>query len=156
MKKSDILQKKIHDEDFDYRMAMEIQNDYLNDHLKFYDRINYRNDEQRYQYSEKIIGAVNWNMQENSYYMDMNGIDKFVIMLASMLFLIEHKVTYLDIAYGVKWDILDFETGNYDDLFSPEDLHLIKKDIKKINDYLEEHPELIEGLEEDRRKTQSE
>ena len=30
------------------------------------------------------------------------------------------------------------------DLFTPEDLVLLKKDIKKIKDYLSEHPELLE------------
>ena len=37
-----------------------------------------------------------------------------------------------------------FESGEYDDLFTPEDLVLLKKDIKKIKDYLSEHPELLE------------
>ena len=78
------------------------------------------------------------------YLMDENGMDKFVAMLAGMLFMIEHDDVESDQAFGTNWDINDFESGEYDDLFTTEDLRLIKADIKTIKDYLADHPELLE------------
>ena len=78
------------------------------------------------------------------YSMDQNGMDKFVAMIAGMLFMMEHNDVEPDQAYGTNYDINVFESGEYDDLFTPEDLVLLKKDIKKIKDYLSEHPELLE------------
>ena len=77
------------------------------------------------------------------YLMDENGMDKFVAMLIGMLFMIEHDDVEADQAFGTNWDINDFETGEYDDLFTDEDLKLIKADIKIIKNYLEKHPELL-------------
>lgn len=76
--------------------------------------------------------------------MDENGMDKFVAMLAGMLFMIEHDEVEADQAFGTNWDINDFESGEYDDLFTAEDLRLIKADIKIIKEYLSKHPELLE------------
>ena len=76
--------------------------------------------------------------------MDENGMDKFVAMLAGMLFMIEHDDVESDQAFGTNWDINDFETGEYDDLFTDEDLRLIKEDIRIIREYLAKHPELLE------------
>ena len=76
--------------------------------------------------------------------MDENGMEKLVAMIAGMLFMIEHNDVEADQAYGTNYDISDFETGEYDDLFTPEDLELIRKDIKVIKDYLKQHPELLE------------
>ena len=77
------------------------------------------------------------------YLMDENGMDKFVAMLTGMLFMIEHDEVEPDQAFGTNWDINDFETGEYDDLFTDEDLKLIKADITRIKDYLSKHPELL-------------
>lgn len=79
-----------------------------------------------------------------SYFMDKNGMEKFVAMLSGMLYMIEHDMVDPDVAFGTNYDINDFESGEYDDLFTPEDLKLIKTDIKVIKDYLKEHPELLE------------
>ncbi len=76
--------------------------------------------------------------------MDENGMDKFVAMIAGMLFMMEHNDVEPAQAQGTLIDIQDFESGDYDDLFTPEDLILIKKDIKLIKDYIAEHPELLE------------
>lgn len=76
--------------------------------------------------------------------MDENGMEKFVAMLSGMLFMIEHGEVEADQAYGTNYDINDFETGEYDDLFTPKDLKLIKADIKIIKDYLDKHPELLD------------
>lgn len=76
--------------------------------------------------------------------MDENGMDKFIAMIAGMLFMMNHNEVEADQAYGTNHDINDFETGEYDDLFTPEDLKLIKADINIIKDYLSKHPELLE------------
>lgn len=99
-----------------------------------------------------VNGAYYYHFEDD---MNENGMEKFCLMLAGMLFMIEHNGVEIDQAYGTKWDILDFETGNYDDLFTDEDLILIKADIKVINDYLAKRPELIEGVEEERQTTQN-
>ena len=77
------------------------------------------------------------------YLMDENGMDKFVAMLVGMLFMIEHNDVETDQAYGTNLDIMDFETGEYDDLFTIEDLALIHDDITIIKAYLSNHPELL-------------
>ena len=99
----------------------------------------------------------------NTYYyndfdfdMDKNGMEKFVAMLCGMLFEMQHNEVDEDQAFGTAWDILDFETGNYDDLFNDEDLALIKADIKTIKEYLKTQPELMEEVKEKRKKAQSE
>ena len=76
--------------------------------------------------------------------MNENGMDKFVAMLCGMLFMIEHNDVEPDQAYGTNYDIKDFESGEYDELFTPKDLKLIKEDIKIIKDYLSKHPKLLE------------
>lgn len=70
------------------------------------------------------------------YIMDENGMNKFVAMLIGMLFMIEHDEVESDQAYGTNLDIQDFETGEYDDLFTKEDLSLIRADIETIKPYL--------------------
>lgn len=90
------------------------------------------------------ITSVNTFLEQNYYYMDENGMEKFVAMISGMLFEIEHDEVEKDQAYGTNKDIQFFETGEYDDLFTPEDLELIRKDIKGIKDYLASHPELLE------------
>ena len=91
-----------------------------------------------------VLQAVNGQYYFGiDYLMDENGMDKFVAMLAGMLFMIEHDDVESDQAFGTNWDINDFESGEYDDLFTAEDLKLIKADIKTIKDYLSKHPELL-------------
>ena len=92
-----------------------------------------------------ILQCVNGTYYyQADYIMDENGMEKLVAMIAGMLFMIEHNDVEADQAYGTNYDISDFETGEYDDLFTPEDLELIRKDIKVIKDYLKQHPELLE------------
>lgn len=87
-----------------------------------------------------VNGTFYYHYEEE---MNANGMEKLVCMIAGLLFQIKHGEVDPDQAYGTNWDIRDFETGNYDDLMSEEDLIEIKKDIKIIKDYLEEHQELI-------------
>ncbi len=77
-------------------------------------------------------------------YMDENGMDKFVAMIFGMLFMIEHDDVESILAWGTNCDIRDFETGEYDDLFTKEDLDLIRNDIAIIKEYISKHPQLSE------------
>ena len=96
-----------------------------------------------------VIQSVNGTYYHGiDYLMDENGMDKFAAMIAGMLFMIEHSDVENDQAYGTYYDILDFETGEYDDLFTESDLKLIKADVDLIKDYFLKHPELINESEE--------
>ena len=77
-------------------------------------------------------------------YMNQNGMRKLIAMVHGMLFMIEHNDVEKDQAYGTMYDIRDFETGEYDDLFSEEDLRQLKADIQIVKDYVAKHPELLE------------
>lgn len=90
-----------------------------------------------------IIPRALWTYNELEYGMDENGMFKFIALIAGMLCMIEEDEVFTDVVYGLNWDIHDFETGNYDDLFTPEDLVMIKKDIAVIKEYIEKHPELL-------------
>ena len=91
-----------------------------------------------------VLQCVNGHYYHGiDYLMNENGMNKFVAMLLGMLFMIQHDDVEQDQAYGTNLDIQDFETGEYDDLFTPEDLALIRKDIEIIKAYLSQHPELL-------------
>ena len=94
---------------------------------------------------QSVNGTFYYAMEED---MDENGMEKFVAMICGMLFQIEHNDVEPDLAYGTNWDIDDFETGNYDDLFSETDLKLLKADIKFIKDYFKTHGVLDQFKEE--------
>lgn len=79
---------------------------------------------------------------------DEEGMDKFIMLVSGMLWAIEHGGIFdedpVDLAYNTWLALKDFSTGNYDDLFTPEDLVLVKQDIKTLYDYFDEHP-LLKG-----------
>ena len=79
---------------------------------------------------------------------DEEGMDKFIMLVSGMLWAIEHGGIAdddpEDLAYNTWLALKDFSTGNYDDLFTPEDLVLVKQDIKTLYDYFDEHP-LLKG-----------
>ena len=89
---------------------------------------------------QSVNAELYYGLEED---MDENGMEKFVAMISGMLFQIEHNDVEPDLAYGTNWDIKDFETGNYDDLFTEKDLQLLKADIQIIKDYLCKHSELL-------------
>ena len=97
---------------------------------------------------------MRWLVREYEILFEDNYLDKFIFLIACMLFMMDHDTMDEEIAFEVKWDIMDFETGNYDDMFTPEELVYLKADIRKINAYLDEHPHLIEGVAEARAKAQ--
>lgn len=91
-----------------------------------------------------VLECVNGHYYHKfDYCMNKNGMDKMVAMIAGMLFMIEHNDVESDQAWGTNCDIKDFETGEYDNLFTKEDLKLIKLDIEIIKEYLSKHPELL-------------
>lgn len=137
---SDILQKISYDREFTYE---EIR-DCFSDELK-----------KNRNYGASIEGCVNWLFENNAESMDENGMEKFVIMIAAIFFLMENETILPDVAYGTKWDILDFKTGDYDALFESKDLKQIKSDIEIINSYLDGFPELVSSVEKDRETVQS-
>ncbi len=99
-----------------------------------------------------ICGTYHYGID---HYMMQNGMDKFVALLFGTLFMIEHNTSDEDQLYETYYDILDFETGEYDDLFTAKDLNLIKSDIKIIKDYISKFPELMKEVENDRKIAQS-
>ena len=93
--------------------------------------------------------------------MNEHGMTKFALVLSGLLYMIKKNEVHRKHAFEVLWDILDFETGEYDDLFTPEDLELIKTDVKKVMDfikekYLEENPDLLENAIRRRAEAQKE
>ncbi len=76
-------------------------------------------------------------------FIEENGMDKFVAMLTGMLFMIEHDYVDKEQAINTSLDIKDFETGEYDELFTPEDLKFISADIKTIKEFFEKHPQIF-------------
>ena len=94
-------------------------------------------------------GTVRQSVCSTFYYMleddmNQNGMRKLIAMVLGMLFMIEHNDVEPDQAYGTMYDIRDFETGEYDDLFNEEDLRQLKADIQIVKDYVAKHPELLE------------
>lgn len=87
--------------------------------------------------------CVNYELYDN-YYVDLNGVEKAIYIIASMLFQMELNEVDEQLAYEAHCDVADLETGKYDYLFTEEDLKLLKADMKIIRDYLNQHPSLCE------------
>ena len=77
---------------------------------------------------------------------DEETMEKLIMLISGMLWAIEHGGIADDdpesLAYNVWLAIKDFSTGDYDDLFTPEDLVLVKQDIRTLLDYFDAHPSL--------------
>ena len=106
-----------------------------------------------YSMTREHLPHAPWYAVNGAYYyvfeeeMDENGMEKLALMIAGTLYQMGKCDVDPDQAYGTNWDIEDFDTGNYDDLFTEEDIHLIREDIAKIKEYLSLHPELLEENE---------
>ena len=90
---------------------------------------------------QRVRGAILLYFPED---VDDEGMDKFIVLAAGMQWAIDNGGISdddpADIAYNT-WDVLkDFLTGNYDDLFTPEDLMLIQKDVATLYDCFDKHP----------------
>ena len=94
---------------------------------------------------ERVKGAIMLHFSED---FDEEGMDKFIMLVSGMLWAIEHDGIADDdpesLAYNTWLALKDFSTGNYDDLFTPEDLILVKQDVKTLYDYFDKHP-LLKG-----------
>jgi hypothetical protein len=77
---------------------------------------------------------------------DEETMDKLLMLITGMLWTIERGGIADDdpehLAYNAWYALKDFSTGEFDDLFTPEDLILIKQDVKTLFDYFDEHPSL--------------
>lgn len=94
------------------------------------------------------IEAVCTHFHEIDDDMQEDGMEKFVAMISGMLFQIKRKYVDSDLAETIAIDIGDFDTGEYDYLFTESDLKHIKDDVKTIKSYLRNHLELLDGLSE--------
>ena len=150
MRRVPILQKKPSEYESAYPVSMEITIEELEEMLALLSR-----ESTHISDAQSAWESVRWLVREDGTVFGDNDMDKFIFLIACMLFMIHHDTTDEEIAFEVKWDIMDFETGDYDDMFTPEELVYLKADIRKINAYLDEHPHLIEGVAEARAKAQS-
>ena len=83
---------------------------------------------------EKVIDiSMNYFFEEE---MEENGMDKLVLFINAFLYAMEHGEVDPNLAQELEQYIKDFETGEYDDLFTKEDLSLIRADIETIKPYL--------------------
>lgn len=92
---------------------------------------------------------IEWIIQ--NYFVDemlQNGMDKAVNNIVVALFLIEHKQLHNELdailLYDAYLDMLDLDTGKYDDLFTKDDLKLLKEDIAVLKEFFEKHPKFTD------------
>ena len=137
------LHDYIDDDEITYRICIECYQEY---YRKFYNN-RYNKDPITGIHSHPPdICVRNWI----DYYLDLMfdefGMQRLVMLIAGMLFCIENggipDDDPADLAYTTWYDLQDFCTGNYDDLFRPNDLADIEQDVKFLLDYYDEHPAL--------------
>ena len=71
------------------------------------------------------------------------GMERAAITIATTLWAIDKDDLPTDMAKEVNFNIKDLRTGEYDSLFTDEDLKLLQADMDNIEKYLNEHPELL-------------
>lgn len=64
------------------------------------------------------------------------GMEKFIVLLSALLYEINHNDIDPDLVHEVAWDMADFETGEYDYLFTEKDLADLKRDVAFVKDYI--------------------
>ncbi len=83
------------------------------------------------------IQRVNNEFEDTEYEcIHESGMEKFITLLAGLLYEINHNDIDPDLVHEVAWDMADFETGEYDDLFTEKDLADLKKDVAFVKDYI--------------------
>ncbi len=87
--------------------------------------------------------------------MNEYGMTKAVNIILSALFLKEHNTWDIPICYEAYYDILDLETGEFDDLFAEEDIEQFKADIGIVKEYISKHPDFVKKVEEDRKRNRN-
>lgn len=101
-----------------------------------------------YDPEDTILYCEDVNFVVSEFFIDeMNeyGMDKAVNTITIALCLIEHNDLDAVWLYDAYCDILDLETGKYDDLFTKKDLKLLKDDIIILKKFFENHPEFTDS-----------
>ena len=119
---------------------------YFDDYEKIYNgRLNKTSTDGTHRLTPDVC-VRNWIDYNFVYDFDECGMERLVMLVAGMLYCIDNGGVADDdpvaLAYNVWLDIQDFNTGEFDDLFRPDDLKELKADIKKIMDYFDQHPKL--------------
>jgi len=83
--------------------------------------------------------AVNENFNDLEDDMVQYGMEKFCHLLIGAIYMAEHGESDEDVFYSLSIDLADIDTGEYDYLFSEDDLKIIKNDIEYIRPFLEEY-----------------
>lgn len=76
--------------------------------------------------------------------MEANGMEKAVNVISAALFILKNNETDVVLFYEAYCDILDLDTGKYDDLFAKDDLSLLKADIAILKDFFAKHSEFTD------------
>ena len=98
------------------------------------------NNLKEYSLEKAIDVSMNYFFEEE---LEDNGMNRLVLFIDAFLYAIEHGATHPDFIHEVEQYIQDFETGEYDDLFTEKDLSFIREDIAIIKNYLSNHPEVL-------------
>lgn len=119
---------------------------YVNDYEKIYNgRLNKSPTDGTHRLTPDVC-VRNWIDYDCVYDFDECGMERLVMLVAGMLFCMENGGVPdddpADLAYNTWLAIQDFSTGEFDDLFRPDDLAALKADIAKINGYFDQHPKL--------------
>ena len=126
-----------------YGLKDNIYKNYKDGYIRDYDEI-YEHFIRNKEDITKCVHAVCASLYAEDF--DEEGMDKLVMLVSGMLWSIEHDALPDDdpesLAYNTWFAIEDFSTGNYDDLFLPDDLVMLKKDVQTLYDYFEAHPSL--------------
>ncbi|MFV0413934.1 MAG: hypothetical protein ACK5L3_11845 [Oscillospiraceae bacterium] len=92
-----------------------------------------------------VLQSVHRELLEAELDVSESGLEKAIIIIAAMLFEMEHNAVEPEIAYEAYRDIQDLLTGEYDHLMAEQDRKDLHEDITTILTYLNLHPELKEG-----------
>ncbi|MGN0648952.1 MAG: hypothetical protein ACI4KM_00805 [Oscillospiraceae bacterium] len=122
------------DEEITYRTCLECN---IDDYQKIYNRPHNLSPD---------VCVKNWIEYDSLNLFDECGMERLIMLVAGMLFCIENGGIAdddpVDLAYNAWLAIQDFKTGEFDDLFTPDDLIELKNDIARIDEYFDAHPKL--------------
>lgn len=119
---------------------------YMEDYRELYNNSYNKDQDTGLHRTTPDICVRNWIDYDLNLMFDECGMDRLIMLIAGILFCIENggipEDDPADLAYTAWYDLQDFCTGNYDDLFKPDDIADIKQDVKTILDYYDAHPSL--------------
>lgn len=119
---------------------------YVDDYEKIYNGpLNKSTADETHRHTPDIC-VRNWINYDSINDFDECGMERLVMLIAGMLFCMDNGGISDDdpaeLAYNTWLAIQDFSTGEFDALFRPGDLADLKADIRKINEYFDQHPKL--------------